>query len=318
MTVKLNRSPRVSVVIPAYNSDSFISRAIDSVLSQTYEDYEIIVVDDGSVDFTQDVVSRYCERVKYIKQENMGAGAARNRAVQGSKGEYIAFLDADDAWGPEKLEKQVAFLDDFPGYVMVYSDMSHFEDDIKINDSYLHERDYKWVASGRIFMNLLRECFIFTPTVMVRKCCFNSVGGFDVSLKTCQDVDLWIRISSKNNIGYIDEPLALRYAHSMNSTKNADNYLHYPIVMFLKVYETHTDSVVRGIVKARLGELYFNLGYHQFRSNRFAASRASMMKGVRYSSHVTSNLKYIVLSLFPQRAVDVMREIGSNRLGRRS
>ncbi|MFP5221219.1 MAG: glycosyltransferase family 2 protein [Acidobacteriota bacterium] len=318
MGIDVESNPKVSVVIPTYNSANLLPRAVASVLSQSFEDYEVIVVDDGSSDETSCVVDRYGDRVRYVRQENQGAASARNHGISLARGEYIAFLDADDAWQPDKLFKQVRFLDEHPEYMMVFSDMSHYEHDVKVHESYLHERKYKWVGSGKIFYNLLHECFIFTPTVMVRKACLSLVGLFDVSLRTCEDVDLWMRIALSGNIGFIDEPLALRFEHDSNTTKGKFGYLYNPILMFLKIYDTNNDRIVVDVVRERLGRMYLDLGYYQFQSGQMAVCRSTLLNCFRFPSRLGVALKYIALSYVPRPILDVARRVKVGFYGRSS
>lgn len=308
-------SPRVSVIIPAYNSARFLPRALASVFAQTRNDYEIVVVDDGSTDNTPELAASYGNRIRYFRQENGGAASARNAGAGEARGELLAFLDADDEWMPDKLEAQVAFMDVHPGAAMSFTDMSHCESGRKVHDSYLHERGYRHVSGGRIFRNLLCECFIFTPTVIIRREAFLRAGLFDVSLRTCEDVDLWLRVADAGEIGFIDRPLAVRHDHSSNTTKNTDSYLKYPIVMFTRIHETHADPEVRAITRSRLGRMHFDLGYHQFSTGRMAQCRSSMARSMSYSRPGLAHAKYILLSLLPTGLVRALRRRFGNGAG---
>lgn len=299
--------PKVSVIIPTYNYGRFLPRALESVLSQTYTDYEIIVVDDGSTDETYQVVAEYKNKVKYLTKENGGVATARNVGIQVANGNYIAFLDADDAWVPHKLAIQVEYLDNNPEFGMVYADMAHYVSGRKVHDAYLCERGYKHIAQGWIFKNLLSECFIFTPTVLVRKSCFDVVGLHDPKLRTCQDIDMWLRIAEQYQIGFIDQPLAVRHDHSHNSTKNWDNYLGNPIRMFKKLEATQTDESMRAIIQNRLKDMYFDLGWHQFCSGEMIDSRKSMRESWRRGRASSDVGKYYILSFFPQWVLDRIR-----------
>ena len=200
--------PRVSVIIPSYNCARYVGRAIDSVCAQTYKDYEILVVDDGSSDDTKDVMMRYGRKVTYIYQRNQGVSAARNHAISKANGELLAYLDADDMWFPEKLERQVAFLDAHQECGMVHSEMSIINEQDEILHARFYEETQRSVPQGHCMEVLLTRCHIQTLTVVERRSSFDRVGGFDERLPVAQDYLHWIMIAAEGQaIGYLAEPL---------------------------------------------------------------------------------------------------------------
>ena len=314
MSVKASE-PRVSVIIPAYNSARFLPRALASVFAQTWSGYEIVLVDDGSTDNTPELAASYGESVRYFRQRTGGAASARNTGVGEARGEYLAFLDADDQWTPDKLALQVDYLDAHPGRAMVFTDMSHWESGRKVHHSYLRERGYRWVGEGSIHRNLLRECFIFTPTVMIRKEAILRAGLFDATLHICEDVDLWLRVAQAGEIGFIDEPLAVRHEHAANTTKNTDSYLGNPIVMFTRIHDGSADPETRDIARQRLGRMHFDLGYHQFNTGRMEQCRASMFRSMAFGRPGFAHAKYVLLSLLPVGLLGALRRRFANRAG---
>lgn len=300
-------APRVSVVIPTYNYARFVGNAVDSILAQTFTDYEIIVVDDGSTDETARVLAGYGDKVRYVHQNNAGQSAARNHGIGLAHGEYLAFLDADDTWLPQKLDKQVRFLDEHGEYDMVFADMSHCVDGAMIHKRYLHEKKYKFVAQGKIFNNLLREGFIFMPTVLVRRKCFEQVGVFDVTLSNCEDVDLWFRIADRFQIGFVDEPLAVRNVHGANVTHQQEDYLMAPLQLMEKLYRTNSDPERLAIIRRRLREMNFNLGYHYFSAYQLNLCRSHMLRSLALGGAMWPALRYVCLSLLPCSLVILMK-----------
>lgn len=205
--------PLVSVVIPTYNRAGLLQRAIDSVLAQTYENLEIIVVDDASTDNTQDVVTSYDDpRVTYICHEtNRHGSAARNTGIEAADGEYVAFLDDDDEWYPEKLERQVATLQDAAedvGMVYCWSDVYAEAADsgrIATNKPTLH---------GDIFDETLSSNPIgATSTLLIRADVLEEINGFDEDLERGQDSDLIRRVSANHHVDYVSDVLARRWVH---------------------------------------------------------------------------------------------------------
>lgn len=204
--MSIREQPVVSVVIPTHRRDHLIRNAVQSVLDQTYRDLEIIVVDDCSNDNTEIVVRSIGDsRIRYIGLEkNKGAPAARNKGILAAKGDYIAFQDSDDAWHPQKLEKQMtAFMNAPPEVGVVYTGF------LRVNGEEQEYLPYAWVKKkeGNILNELLRGNFVTTPAMVVRKACFEKVGLFDERLPRLQDWELAIRLAQQYEFKFISEPL---------------------------------------------------------------------------------------------------------------
>ncbi len=203
--------PKVSVVIPTYNYAQYIEEAIGSVLAQTYRDYEIIVVDDGSTDDTKGIISQYGPDVKYIYQKNQGTCAARNTGIRNSKGEYIAILDSDDLWLPSKLEKQIKLFEANSRLGLVYSDGLVFGEELAWDDlSFGGNMNF---YRGRIFDKLILGNFIPCLSVVIKRSCFDKVAPFDIDLDFSGDWDMWLRISLHYEVDYVDELLVKYRKH---------------------------------------------------------------------------------------------------------
>ena len=202
--------PTVSVVIPTYNRAHLLSRAVKSVLSQTYQDFEVIIVDDGSNDHTRETIEGFDEkRIAYIKHPwNKGVSAARNTGVRHAKGKYVALQDSDDEWLPDKLERQIALLEKAKQEAgVVYTGMWRIKDNRK---KFIPGRAIK-KREGNIYEIFLESCFIGAPTTLIRTECFKSVGMFDEDLCRFSDWEMWIRISEHYEFAYLDTPLVISY-----------------------------------------------------------------------------------------------------------
>lgn len=201
--------PKVSVVIPAYNCERFISAAIESVLAQTYGDYEVIVINDGSTDKTDEILVKYVQKIKVMRQPNKGPAEARNTGIANSEGKYIAFLDQDDAWLPDKLKMQVEIMEKNNKLGLVYTDVYVLKDKEFGNADHLYKRSFQMRQPhrGSIFEYLFLDNFISTSSVMVRKECLSKVGMFDPAVVPSEDYDRWLRIAAVCEIDYIDTPL---------------------------------------------------------------------------------------------------------------
>lgn len=196
----------VSVIIPTYNRASVLPRAIDSVLEQSSPPGEIIVVDDGSTDDTKAIIEHNYPQVKYIHQENKGVSTARNVGIEAARYEWIALLDSDDEWLPEKLEKQMEALGKEPDFLICHTDEIWIRNGKRINQMKKHTK-----RGGHIFPYCLPLCVISPSSVMLHRRIFEEIGPFDPSLPVCEDYDLWLRICARHPVLFLDEPLLVKY-----------------------------------------------------------------------------------------------------------
>jgi glycosyltransferase involved in cell wall biosynthesis len=201
----------VDVIVPCHNAEAHLQRAVNSVSAQIWADWHIYAVDDGSQDNTLQILRNNASRCSFVSQPHTGAAAARNRAIRMSDSPYIAFLDADDEWLPAKLDRQIAILEKDATLGLVCSRCSISESGI-----------YRYAGpvprgipnSGRLFAYLVRNCFIYTPTVVVRRSCLEDVGLFNESLVVSEDFNLWLRIASRWNICFLPDVLAVTHKRS--------------------------------------------------------------------------------------------------------
>jgi glycosyltransferase involved in cell wall biosynthesis len=201
--------PRISVIIPTFNRRRMLERAMSSVLAQTFTDRELIVVDDGSTDGTADLPVFNSGRpdIRYLRfDENRGVSFARNRGVERTSTPLIAFLDSDDEWLPRKLEKQVCWLADHPGFRIVQTREYWVRDGRRVNPPATHEK-----IGGDIFAESLKRCMITPSSVVLERSLFIACGGFNETFTACEDYDLWLRITCRYPVGLLDEYLLTRY-----------------------------------------------------------------------------------------------------------
>jgi glycosyltransferase involved in cell wall biosynthesis len=194
-------APAVSVIIPAYNSAAFIAEAVESVRAQTFGDHEVIVVDDGSSDGTEEVVRRLGAGVRYHRQPNQGPAAARNAGIGLSRGDLVCFLDADDLWMPEKLARQTAFMAAHPEIGLLFTDAIESHGEIVQKPSIVSTMKFGADATSQVpiedaFRKLLIENFVPTSSVMLRRSCVATTGLFDVGLQNVEDREMWLRMAA--------------------------------------------------------------------------------------------------------------------------
>ena len=237
--------PRVSVIMPSYNQADFICESIRSIFGQTYGDYEIVVVD-SSTDGTGRALEPYMDRIRYFRQERLGPGAARNLAIEESRGELVAFLDSDDIWLPGKLETQVSFIDDHPGTDLVHSDYIRMDPGgMVIGTSILSNREPPYSLEDIIGFNA-----IGTLTVMARRERVLDSGCFDEELPVAEDFDLWTRMLMDGcSFGFIPEVLA-RWRRHPGSISLSRVKIHTSHIRTIEKVRSRLDgSADRGLVK---------------------------------------------------------------------
>lgn len=235
----------ISVIIPTYNRAKVLPRAIHSALNQTSPPFEVIVVDDGSTDNTYEVLSRFGDDIICIQQENGGPAKARNRGIENSTGNWIAFLDSDDEWLPEKLEKQVDLLKNTGGNVAISNSVYFDIPDSSITTfSKARFSDLLFESDGSLldcFSLLVEQNFIHLSSVIVNKSCLDSTGYFDETMKVAEDTDLWLRLSNQNLFGIISEPLAQRDTLPDKLSGNKEKEYRGRIYLFNKFLHNSED-----------------------------------------------------------------------------
>lgn len=223
--------PRVSVIIPTYNNEAFIEQAILSVFAQTYDDYEIIVGDDGSTDHTQKLLKQFGEKITVLTLPHRGICATRNEAIRKSHGELIALLDSDDIWEPDKLKLQVDYIDKHTKFAVIYSYSTNFTDASDTNRSLPKRIDFE----GYIFKDLFTKTGFANSTIILRRSVFDEVGGYDEALTAMEDYELSLRISLKYQIGRVPEILVRRRIHHGSFYSSGyDNQYTYQLPVYDK------------------------------------------------------------------------------------
>jgi glycosyltransferase involved in cell wall biosynthesis len=283
--------PLVSVIIPNYNYANYLREAIESVLSQTYTNIEIIVVDDGSKDNSAEVLQEFGDKITVIFQQNAGVSVARNNGVANSKGEFIAFLDADDVWLAEKIEKQVKLFsaDEMLGLVHVgVQDI-----DANGNNLDIHLDGLSGEVSHEIL--LLERAVVLGggSGLMITKKSFDEVGGFDLRLSTSADWDLFYQISSLYQVGFIEEILLKYRIHGSNMHGNIPRMEREMLLGFEKAFATEKHQKIK---RESYGNLYQILAGSHFYSGNYKDVLRNTFKSI---SHKPSN--FIYFAQFPLR-----------------
>ena len=234
-----NSIVNVSVIIPTYNRKNLLKRALHSASSQTFVPQEIIVVDDGSSDGTKDWVLERFPYVRYIYQDNSGVSSARNAGIKEAKGSWIAFLDSDDEWMPDKLEKQEIAINDSKEAWLCHTNEIWIRNGIRVNQMKKHQK-----YGGDVFENCLDICRISPSSALIKKEVFEMVGLFDESLKVCEDYDLWLRITAVLPVIFLDEQLIIKYGGHADQLSRVDNGIEqYRIKSLEKILRSEFLSV---------------------------------------------------------------------------
>ena len=256
-------TPAVSIVVTCYNYGKYLSDCISSVLAQAYDDYEIIIVNDGSTDDSHEVVQPFLSdpRIRYIHQENAGQANAKNTGTRNAKGQFIAFLDADDQWHSTKLEKQIPLFED-PKVGVVYSRARYIDErgrdlDLTLTGKYLQPR------AGRATNSLIFDNFIPFSSSVVRRECLEQYGSFDESIYMGIDWDLWLRISTKYDFAYVDEPLLFyRLGHSGQMSKNMEKRYRCSDVIMKKFFTLYPDILDKTLISEAFLHTYCGRAYY--------------------------------------------------------
>ena len=240
----------ISVVIPTFNRRQTIGRSIDSVLNQTLFPSEIIVVDDGSTDGTSDYIQSNFPSIRLLQQPNKGVSSARNMGIRSSNSDWVALLDSDDEWFPKKLEKQVMTLSQNLDVKFCHTEEIWIRNGVRVNQMKKHQK-----YGGHIFNKCLDMCRISPSSVLFHRSILDDVGYFDKDQKVCEDYDLWLRITAKYPVLYIDEPLLKKYGgHEDQLSKVKDGIESHRIKVLEKLIMQKFTSVQKNAMLKMLIE----------------------------------------------------------------
>ncbi|MBN1936395.1 MAG: glycosyltransferase [Anaerolineae bacterium] len=211
-------SPTISVIIPVYNGTNFLHEAVDSVLAQTWTDYELVVIDDGSTDGTWNIIQSYGERVRGFHKPNGGVASALNMGLEKMRGRWFAWLSHDDLWLPNKLARQIEFLHQYPQFRACYTD--YFV--IDSQGTVLCQVETPWYPRAQALRVLFGQMYMGGSTMLVERTCFDRVGRFSESLRTTQDVDMWLRLLRQFEIGRVPEKLVKERIHLAQDSRKVE------------------------------------------------------------------------------------------------
>ena len=301
--------PRVSVVLTTYNGASrgYLVAAIESVINQNYQDHELLIVDDGSTDHTKKQCSPFLDnpKVRYLHQDNKGLASARNAGIRATCGEFICFLDDDDIWKPDKLQRQIDFIEarlsrtDKWGLVFTWLELIDAQGRVI---SFRGKRE-----GGRIYEKLVLENIIEAPSsVLVRRGVFAETGLFDESLLSCEDWDMWLRIAKKYQIFPVKEYLVQYREHENTMSADSDRMLSSAMIVLDKVLQETPEKVC---AKRAYASLYINRSLVFFAAEEYDNFRKLFFKGVRLSLRAVKveHLLLFVLSFTGVRTVSLVK-----------
>lgn len=268
----------VSIVIPTFNRARYIAQTVDSVVAQTYADWQLTIVDDGSTDDTRRVLERYAcdERIAVLHQQNSGQAAARNHGLRRARGELLCFLDSDDIWKPDKLARQVDILAGAPEYDVAYGD----RETIDGAGNLLHARNMKRY-SGRVTRRLLKDNFISFSTAMIRTEKVRAVGGFDPAIRYGDDYDLWLRLSVDSLFLYVPEIFSAYRSMDEQISSNHEARFESNRMTLQKFLDGHPDFASPDVVATTWSDYYVRRGRHRLTQREHRAALPDLARALR-------------------------------------
>lgn len=291
-------SPAVSVIMPVYNAGSVLRDAVESALEQTFGDLEILAIDDGSTDDSPAVLESYGESLRRFHQSNAGPAVARNRGILEARGDYLAFLDADDVWEPEKLEKQIDLLDSRPDAVLAYTDSR----DQTERGLAAETRLSRYASSGgsdSVFEALLQRNFIHTSSVVVRREALARAGLFDPTLRGAEDLELWLRLALAGPFVAVEEPLT-RYRRHEGNTVNSPQFCREALrARELMLARWGRDPRIARLIRRAMGNVYWDWGFKEWTLQNFGNARAAYWKSAVHGTKPLGSLFRAALCCLP-------------------
>ena len=304
-------SPKISVILTTYNGSSrgYLSSAIESVVTQSYQNFELLIIDDGSTDNTKKTCSSYLEndRIRYMYQENTGLAAARNSGIRASSGEFLCFLDDDDVWKPVKLQRQFEFIEQRLNgagkWGLIFTWLELIDEQGKVVSYRGHHQE------GWLYRSLLLGNTVDAPSsVLIRREVFDNVGLFDESFENCQDWDMWLRISKEYMIFPVKEYLVQHREHRNRISFDNEKIFHYENAVIKKALATAPADISPRTVYA---SCYMNRSIGYFAADEFQQFRKMFLKGLQLSFKPmrVEHIFLFLLSLFGRRSVHLTRTV---------
>ena len=270
----------VSVVIPTYNYARYLPEAINSVLRQSVDCYEIIVVDDGSTDDTKEVARLFGQSIRYIYQENQGLASAYNRGIKAARGDFIAFLDSDDLWLPHKLERQLRLFESDPDLGMVICNGFYFDQTGTTGTFFPPEKNDP--IPEDLHTQLFLRNIIPGNTPLIRSRCFDRIGLHDESLTASEDLDMWIRFTRHYRVGYVPEPLVKYRRHPEAMSLNTERMCENNIKVINQNLVRFSDGIDKSAaIRKRLSDLHFELAGEKIKNKCWSSALDQLAASIR-------------------------------------
>jgi len=282
--------PLVSVIIPTYNRAAYLQKALQSVKEQTYQSLEIIVIDDGSTDDTGEMLKNYEGQLRYFYQENRGISGARNAGIKRARGEFIAFLDSDDYWLPDKTVQQLALFKQHPEYALVAARCAS----IRLDGSYREKN--RPGKSGWVLEDLFKANFIRTSAAMIKQECFENIGLFDEELRECEEYDLWLRIAAQYPVGFINKSLAVYVDNPDGASTDSLTGRLYRLRVLEKQYLQ--DNIPAHLYARRIADTCHYIGRHYMKKGEKERGVQYLLKAQKLRPAYLKNIIYIFISYF--------------------
>ncbi len=314
----MRNNPTVSTIVPTYNRASLLQDTLSSIKAQTFSDWELLIIDDGSSDGTETLVREHIKadaRIRYIKANHQGVAAARNLGIKQAIGALVAFCDSDDLWLPEKLAYQVGYLQAHPEISLVYSDVMSVCGSVVEDPSYFVLRP---PAEGKVFRALLERNFIANSSVVIRKACLESLGGFDASAVPSEDYDLWLRCAQDFLVGYVPQVLATIRRHGGNLTNGINVSYEAHLKVLQRIYAKSSDHTLRVLIKKACAATYQRIGHDYLVQSEFSQARAAWYRSLQHDALRLKVYGYLAVSLLPQPMVHQLRRVYSRLVRNRT
>jgi glycosyltransferase involved in cell wall biosynthesis len=319
--------PKVSVIMPVLNGERYIDEAIESIIAQTYQNCELVLVDDGSTDSTYERVKRFLPKlaIRYVRHESpRGIAASMNDGVRNATGDMISFLDHDDTWLPEFLEAQVSYLEQHPDVGMVHSDFRTIDPDGNVLEESVARCRQRKRPSGSVFRELFLDSFIVGNSVLIRKECFERLGMFEESFRW-GDYHMWLRIARHYRVDYVDKVLTSYRQHPTQSTRTVatsrpdqDSVAMQAIDKLLTANPDIRSELGDALIRRRRAALYFDLAYSWHLAGDFRSARVCLRRAIAVHPF---DLRFYVLyaaCLLPQSQTAALRTAWRRIRGRHS